>query len=131
MSDRRRLPRRPLSSNSWLPVSASECSVSAKSAAEPVSAAATALATDIARSVLMAMATVPRLSVAPAGAKCRRIATRLGPMLAFNNVIVHRNQARAPADGGGGGRSGRSGGRVGGDCCGIRLSWLTVGAGDQ
>ena len=68
MSGRRRLPRRPLSSSSWLPVSASECSVSANSAAEPVSAAATALATAIVRSVPMAMATVPKLSVSPLGA---------------------------------------------------------------
>jgi hypothetical protein len=53
-------------------------------------------------------------------------------VLAFNIVMVHRNQARAPLDGGGGGgRSGRAGVRVGGDCCGIRRSWLTVGAGDH
>jgi uncharacterized membrane protein YgcG len=114
-----------LSSSSWLPVSARECSVSAKSPADPVSAAATALATAIARSVLMAIATVPMLSVPPVGAWCRRIAARLRPVPAFNTVIVHRYQARAPSDGGGGGgRSGRPG--DGGDCCGIGRSWLKV-----
>jgi hypothetical protein len=92
-----------LSSSSWLPVSASECSVSATSAAEPVSAAATALATAIARSVATAIATVPMLSVPPSGAWWRRIAARLRPKPAFNIVIVHRHQARAPLDGGGGG----------------------------
>jgi hypothetical protein len=122
VSGRRRLPRRPLSSSSWLPVSASACRVSANSPAEPVRAAATALATDIARSVLMAIATVPKLSVPPVGAWCRRIATRFGPVVAFNTAMAHRNQARAPAEGAGGGRSGRSDVRAGGDGCGIRLS---------
>ena len=47
--------------------------VSANSAAEPVSAAAAALAASIARSALMAIATVPKLSLPPAGIWCRRI----------------------------------------------------------
>jgi hypothetical protein len=46
-----------------LPVSASERSVSANRAAEPVSAAANALPIDIARSVPTAIATVARLSL--------------------------------------------------------------------
>ena len=44
-------------------VSASECSVLANGAAEPVSAAANALATVIARPVAIAIATVARLSL--------------------------------------------------------------------
>jgi hypothetical protein len=80
----------------------------------------------------MAIATVPKLSVMPVVAWCRRIAARLRPVLAFNIVIVHRNQARAPPTGGGGaGRFGRPGVRGGGASCGIRRSWLTVCAGDR
>jgi hypothetical protein len=71
----------------------------------------------------MAIATVPKLSLPPSEAWCRRTAARLRPVLAFQVVTVHRNQAPAlPDGGGGGGRSERSGGRVGGDSCGIRRS---------
>jgi hypothetical protein len=79
----------------------------------------------------MAIATVPRLSVPPVEAWCRRIAVRLRPMLAFNTVMVHRNQAMALPGGGGGGRYGGPGVRVGSDSCGIRRSWLTVCAGGR
>jgi hypothetical protein len=48
----------------------------------------------------MAIATVPRLSVPPAGAWYRRIAARLRPKPAFNTTIIHRNQATALPAGG-------------------------------